>query len=35
MGFEQSKIEYEGKQLLAKETEKFLKNAVEPEQKIM
>jgi hypothetical protein len=29
MGFEQSKIEYEGKQLLAKETEKFLKNAVE------
>ena len=29
MGFEQSKLEYEGKQLLAKETEKFLKNAVE------
>ena len=29
MGFEQSKLEYEGKQLLAEEAEKFLKNAVE------
>ena len=29
MGFEQSKLEYEGKQLLAEETEKFLKNAIE------
>lgn len=28
MGFEQSKLEYEGKQLLAEEAEKFLKNAV-------
>lgn len=29
MNFEQSKLEYEGKQLLAKEAEKFLENAVE------
>ena len=29
MGFEQSKLEYEGKQLLVEETEKFLKNAIE------
>ena len=29
MGFEQSKLEYEAKQLLAEETEKFLKNAIE------
>ena len=29
MGFEQSKLEYEGKQLLVEEAEKFLKNAVE------
>ena len=29
MGFEQSKLEYEGKQLLVEATEKFLKNAIE------